>query len=277
MAKAKLQIIKMNFPARTPEYNEALQHYEALKTELTECSNNYDNLVYHKKPILEAEYLQKVGKHKLELLKLQTEMLVLKRKVELIQAAINRNEEFNIEVINLLVETELHEHLQHVEQETKKINNALNTQITALSEEETIRIKELYYLFARRLHPDINPSITEEMKVLWQRVQQAYKALHLASMEALLIVFKNLYYIEENFDLLEEVKKRNDSVSKLIVSFSEKILQIESMFPFTIESSINNPDWINEQVNNTLNEIQRTGEEKTYYTDLFNKLSASSK
>jgi hypothetical protein len=82
-----------------PEYEELMNQILKLKNELSQLLLERDELVYHICVNIESEYMLKIGVHEYKLLMLQMIILKIKRKIELIQAKINRQEAFSLALI----------------------------------------------------------------------------------------------------------------------------------------------------------------------------------
>ena len=142
----------------TNEYQEAIKKYELLKDALARYEQEKEELLFHKKPHLESLYLSLVGKHKIELLSIQTEVHFLKRKLEMIQSNVNQGKEVILEVIEEVLKKEMKDHYDHLNEEVKKVELALfMLSSQKLSREEEKELKKLYYKLAKSLHPDLNP------------------------------------------------------------------------------------------------------------------------
>ena len=103
----------------TPEHSNALNNYEMLRESLLKAEEEKEFLLHQALPALEAMYLSKVGKLKLELLEVRLEVYRLKRKMELIQSCINRQSEVVPEAIDILLEKE-------IEEQRKKLEDVMN-------------------------------------------------------------------------------------------------------------------------------------------------------
>ena len=75
--------------------------YDLLKTGYIQLMNEKDALLNWGKPQLEALYATKIGLYQIERLKQQLQIKSLKRKIELVQSAINTAQLFNVNEIEL--------------------------------------------------------------------------------------------------------------------------------------------------------------------------------
>ena len=85
------------------------EQYDLLRTEYIKLLNDKDVLLQWGKPQLEALYNTRIGYLQIEKLQLQLRIKALKRKIELVRAAINQNKTIDITEIELQVAAELAE------------------------------------------------------------------------------------------------------------------------------------------------------------------------
>jgi hypothetical protein len=256
------------------EHSEALKQFDLLHESLPKYEHEKNQLLFHEKPHLESLYLSLVGKHKIELLEIQTTDFFLKRKLEYIQSSLNKNEIMNIEVIEILLEKEMVEHKNRIDTETKKYENAIRfMQLPPLSDEEAIELRSLYYKLVKRLHPDLNPDFSEEEKILWNNLCEAYQMSDLKKMQLLDLMSANKstdqLLQQSNLDILKE---QIEIVSKYITRMMKEIAIIKTNFPFTIRENLDNAEWIQSENNNTLNAISVEMDQKAAYEKMIASL-----
>jgi len=122
--------------------------------------------------------------HQINLLQLQLRIKALKRKIELIQAAINTQQQYNVDEIEFIVAQELAHAEEKIMQQTGVINAAKNLLSNLDTPQRSAEIKALLKQFAKQLHPDINPDLTIEQMELWLKIKDAYKYGDLEQLKA---------------------------------------------------------------------------------------------
>ena len=251
---------------RGREYDEALEKYRALLLALPEAGHERDYLLYHVKPNIEALYLSLVGGNKLELLKIQTEVYALKRKMELMQACLNTGREIIPEIIETILEKEMEGQNAKLREEAKKIEDAHNRlKGPGLDKDERILIRDLYFKLAKLLHPDLHPEYTDQMLALWHQVTEAYKYGDLKKMSVLEIIAGHLSFPMEIPTLTEELNRRTASLSVHLADLISEIEKMKNVFPFPLEKKLNDPEWVTKENNATLDLISFARDTKDEY------------
>lgn len=250
----------------TPEYSSTLKNYEMLRESLLQTEVEKKYLLHQALPELQAIYLSKVGKLKLELLESRIEVYRLKRKMELIQSCINRQSEIVPEAIDILLEKEMQAQRKNLEEESKKLDKAMRfISLQIMKIEEAVELKNIYYKLARKLHPDLNPDSSETMKMLWLKVSECYQQGDLNQMKLLEILSLHETTTDSTPTLVEELKRRNEILSSRISQLMKEIEHIKTNFPFTYSERLKDTLWIDAENNDSLNAIAKTLEERTAY------------
>ena len=248
------------------EKEQLVQQHEILKMEYVKLLNDKDILITWGKPQLEALYATRIGVHQLNLLQLQLRIKALKRKIELIQAAINTQQLYNVDEIELIVAQELANLEEKLMKQTDVINEAKKMLRSLDTPLRSAEIKALFKQFAKQLHPDVNPDLTPEQIELWHKIKDAYKYGDLEQLKAFQVVYeKELNQLKKQVGELSEVEilLRNEVMKEGIKVLYEQINEIRLQYPFTIEEQIRNEEWVEKEVEKIYDQIaQLTNYEK---------------
>lgn len=260
-------------PDISPRHREALELKERLTEEYIHLDEERNYLLHHQGPVLEAIYLQCVGKYKLELMELRAETFRLKLKMEFMQASINRGEKINLALIEDLVEMELQEELKKVRAAAQKLAEALNNPAPpAMNEEESREFKKLYYRLAKKLHPDLNPEQNAETKAVWNHVMEAYKKGDLEKLRILDDVLFPLSNEQQAGSVLEELQNRNERLAANVRSLIHQIETIKGSFPWQYKEFLDDAQWVIGQNNQSLNNISKLRDDKLRYEKMIEEL-----
>lgn len=231
----------------TPENAELNQRLQQLHADFTEVFIAHKTMVEDQSPILTSLYLEKLGRFQLILLERQTELSRIKMKISMIQAAINRNESPDMDAINREVSARLEKYYKQIAEQSSAIDSAKSVLSGLLSVDETKKLKEVFYVLCKRLHPDLNPGQSEDDKDLFITVKAAYDLQNLIELQRILL------FVDEHksSDLLthssDEKLNRIEQLGKNIAALRSKIDQLRMVFPFTMEAMLNDEDQLNEK------------------------------
>jgi hypothetical protein len=242
---------------------ELLKQYDLLRTEYVKLLNDKDVLLQWGKPQLEALYNTRIGYLQIEKLQLQLRIKALKRKLELVRAAINQNENVEITEIELQVASELAEVEFRIMNEVAKLENSKNLLSHLESPQRSAELRNLYKQFAKQLHPDVNENLSEEQINLWHLVKDAYESGDLEKLKAMQVVYeKELTAAGNKIAELteEEISLRMEVLKEGIKVLNEQITQIRSEFPFTMEQQIKDEEWVSKQSEELKMELKKLSE-----------------
>lgn len=153
-------------------------------------------------------------------------------------------------------------------QKTGKLENAKNLLSNLASPQRSSELRTLYRQFAKQLHPDVNPQVTEEQQQIWHLIQAAYQSGDLEKLKAMELIYEKQLkaagaavqeFSEEELQLKIEILKQGCMV------LNEQMQQIKSEFPFTIEAEIKDEEWVAAEQEKLKHEIASL---KQYETEL---------
>lgn len=233
-------------PMNTDQFAELMKELNAMKNALAQLLAEKEYMLVYDTVRLEAEYMEKVGHLEYTIFHLDLKLKKLLRKIEIVRSKIAGNEAIDLKQIDAQIEWEFSkskeedkkrsEHMCFVEEENKKQKK--------LSKENQKTLKEMYYKLAKKLHPDINPDITEQELALWHRVQRAYENRDLEEMTMLYEMYEQVLELESELTEREEIVKRIEKIRELIHLTLADIAAIKTTFPFTFEEKLKDDDWL---------------------------------
>jgi hypothetical protein len=247
--------------AVTPENAALNERLQELHVSFTQAYIQHKTMVEDESPILTSVYLDKLGGLQLTLLEHQTELSRIKMKISLIQAAINRNEKPDWGAINQEIEKRLEKYYKQIAEQSQAVDSAQKVLSSLLSEEDAKKLKEVFYVLCRRLHPDVNPGQTEEEKDLFIKVKAAYDLQNLQELQSILL------YLDEgtSSDILthssDEKRRRIEQLEKNISELKDKMNKLEQTFPFNTKSLLYDEEQLNQRRQEIQNEIDNVAAE----------------
>lgn len=225
---------------------------------LTELLTIQNRLINDSIPILEALHVHKTGINTLALMNAHHTYLRLKRKKELVQSRVNKNEKISEELIESQLDDEYIIWDEKISDYIQKIKFSDNILITRLKPEDSSEISRIYKKLVKILHPDINPQQTEPIQNLWSQLKFDYSntsLLLLKEIEKLAnsVILVNNYENKSN----EFLDERITFLSQQIDKQNQKIAELMSNYPLNIESKINDWKWIEHENQKMLIEKER--------------------
>lgn len=228
----------------SPKIKALQKRYAELKKEFSDLFLQRQNMLQHEEPLLTALYLQKIGQKQYESYCLNVELSKLKQRLSLLQAYINRNEKPDVQAVDAEIESAFAIYQQKIEAEAYRLAKATDfLKSEFLSAEESRKIKEIYYIIVKRLHPDLNPGLPDSAKELFVKAKLAYDLMNLPMLHEILL---KLNLDKDDFssvsmpDLPEIVKRLQENVAKL----KEQIDGLNMKFPFIHRENIFNENWV---------------------------------
>lgn len=144
-----------------------------------------DKLLYVEAPPLRQRYMELIGIHEERVLAAELEVSMLRRKIEMIQSALNRREPVDIKAIDAAIETERAQVISEIEAGDRTLH-----ELPQLSEQEERTLQRQYREITAAFHPAMNPDISETQKELYEKAQTAYR---LQDVEAMKLIYDMLF------------------------------------------------------------------------------------
>lgn len=230
------------------QYKELKELYEQLKEELVKLIADRDELTGVVKVNLEAEYQLKIGVKQYDIFCLKVTALRLKRKMELLQAAINRQEKCSVTDVDAQLDVEFHQWQQQAREMYENIKAAeYHNQLPRLSRDEVVELKKLYHALAKKYHPDVNPDEPEKAKNLWLRISEAYHKSDLQEMKTLALLGEDIGGPAQEISTMEAMHKTCDALKGKLQNLVDAIAGMHSQFPFNLAEKLKDDAWVQEQ------------------------------
>jgi len=261
----------------SPKIIKLQEDVTTLEKELGKVILERDEMLNTVKPNLESEYQKKIGFKELERMETEITARRYKRQIELMQAAINRQESIEEKEIKKQVDDEFQEWYEKIEDQYQKVKKAEDRLNCLMSDEDNAEFNKLYRQLVFKLHPDVNPNQTKDKENLWHRVQIAYNAGDLEEMRSLAIIQDAQHGKIELPSSMDVLKKRKGTLTDKIQKIINNMSDLEQKFPFTIITKLIDNDWINIKIKEIQEQIDHWGEKQRHYENLIEALLVSRK
>ena len=260
--------MKENTLAVTPENEELNRQLSQLAVEFLDLFTRHKEMVEDESVILTSLYLEKLGCFQLELLRKKTEAARLKMKMNLIQAAINRDENPDLHAIEHSIQKKFQDYYAEIEAQAAALDQAKEVLSHLVSEEDTLKLKELFRVLCKRLHPDLHPDQTENEKELFLKVKSAYDLQKIAELQYILL-YLDEYKKEKILPISgDEKRKQIEHLVSNIKSLTSKIAQLHQTFPFNVKELIFDEKYIMQKQGELRSDIEKFEQERDRYATL---------
>ena len=153
-------------------YSDWLQsEYSSLRQAVLALMEHKDRLLYVDADVLKAKYMERIGNREEKVLLAELEVWMLRRKLQLLQIAVNRGEPIDLAAIDKQVEAERVEKIKRMEHDDP--TNPVNKPVL-----DVFELDELQQKYREILHacqPDMNLNATATEKELYEKAQNAYQ------------------------------------------------------------------------------------------------------
>ena len=216
----------------SPVYEQLKKEIEELRRQLSESLFELDQLRLVVCVNIETEYMLQVGDLELKVFKAECEYLRLKRKMELIQKNVNYMQDVDMERIERQLDEEFQSFNEKLEEKMKMVNEALfSGELKSLDEMQMTEIRSLYRKIVRKLHPDMNPDLSEEEYRLFLNAVNAYKN---GDLRAIRLIYRMIEDDEEEYicSSADEYRQLKYQLEDSLDDVTERIEQIKSQYPY---------------------------------------------
>jgi hypothetical protein len=233
-----------------PEITNLRQLIAETKTRVIEVLATIDDIRLQQNPMIESEYALKIGCYENELLKAEIAQLRARRKLTLAQKALNAGEKIDERAIESQLDQEFEEWQQKLAAAMEHYQAMLDewNSRQALSEADSKELGTLYRKIVKRLHPDINPKISEQEQRLFLAAQVAYHKGDLTALRAIAVTIDGLSEVTKPYpeadnllEILEVELSLQQTTLEILVNRLDKLKQ---EFPYTMATKLADRDWL---------------------------------
>lgn len=238
-----------------PEFETLKTEIEKLRAEIPVLLSERDTLELIECKNLETAYLLVFGALEYKAFEYECKYLRLKRKLELIQAKINRQEKIVEAEINNCLDEEFASYTEKLEEQLNQINSAIErNSLEMLSDADTKEIKKLYHIIVKRLHPDLHPELSDAQGDMFYKAVEAYEHGDLRTIQIIHETTSDEIFEFTSDNIMLQMTKEKDRLNTLLEFIKEDIEKIKKSFPYNQKDLLADDEKI-EMYKNRLNSI----------------------
>lgn len=216
-----------------PDSKKLKETIRKLRKQLEDLVLERDELRFVVCENIKTAYMLIFGGLEYNLYEAYCKFLRLRRKKEMIQAKINRQEKVQTEVIERMLDKEFSQYRKKLDEKISDMNRALaRSKMDVLSEEDTAEVKKLYRSIVKNLHPDLNPKTTEAEKELFYQATEAYEQGDLCALQVIYQIADKGADGEEMTSSLSGQEKEKQRLEKLLDQVKAEIEKIKTSPPY---------------------------------------------
>ena len=228
------------------ERHQLNEQLKKMREQIVSLVMEREDILLQQNPTIEADYMVKVGAYEVKMAEAELSARRAKKKLALCQARINQGEEVSEEEVEAELVSELEQWVVDLNKKQKKFYSLLERRSNSknMSKADSKRLKQLYRKLCKKLHPDLNPLLSEEDKKLFRGVQRAYETGDLAALEAY------AWVLEEEEDVNDSTKDVEELTAEIAlleaqVSVQDELLEnVKNSYPYNMQDKLANTDWV---------------------------------
>lgn len=231
-------------PIPHPEHGRLAAEHALLRDELARLLAEAHDLEHIVKPNLLALYQTKIGAWELRQLEAEFETARLRRKLELVQAALNCGAPPDLPAIEVALAFEEMAWRKRLEEAAEAIRIAECRLECLLSPEDDRALKKCYRALVKALHPDLNPALPEDQRLLWPRVQAAYAVGDIGELRALVLLVEQPGETAPASATIEQLLQEGETLRRQIARVLADLERIRSQPPFPLREQLADGAWV---------------------------------
>ena len=248
------------------EFEEAKRTLEELRRKYASLLTEYDELRGTIRSNLETEYMMLIGRKEHHLFTLQVRIQQLRREIALYQAALNQGKQLSGDEVGIIIAEEFAEFLAAIQEQQEKLKQAEEQYLSPkLSPEDSKALKNLYHDLVHKLHPDLNPDLPPKARILWFKIEDAYKNWDWKELNILADIAYDLLDHKdvdiESVSSLGSILEQQKKLKEKITALEKQIETEKSKPPYIYRELLSDPKGVDAK-RKELDELRQSFEER---------------
>lgn len=200
-------------------------------------------------PQIQADYALKIGCWEQALLEAELAARRSKRRLALAQAQANQGHAPQMDTIEQQLDAELAEWTIKIEQARESFERQLAyiTGSTSMTKEQAAKLKKLYRLLVKRLHPDVCHNKDEYCEMLFQIARVAYRNGDLQTLESLEVATRHYDPAADDLSSFSDMAALAQELELAQIEegvMRERLVELEQSEEMRLAKLLADPDWV---------------------------------
>lgn len=231
------------------EINKLLDKYNQLRKKTAKAIVKRDRMSYHTYVDYKTMYVTEIGELEYEFLKVENDLLKMRRKVEMIHSLMDNDEKIDISLIEHMLMKEFQDKdikLKRMEQDIEIASILRDDE--RLSRKDENLMDKLYEEMILELHPDINAEVTPDQDLDWEKIVWTYET---SDLEAMVTLRELLDEGRPSYGLMEvdsyKLEDRVEALKETLRRVKSEIEEMKTIFPFDVVDLLKDEKWLDEK------------------------------
>lgn len=216
-----------------PSFDELRTYVRSLQSELSQLLFERDELAFQTCRQIEALYISRIGVLECKVYEFTNNLHRIRRKLEMIRAKMIQEEEVRVDEIDAELDKEYQEFVKRLSELKESIDRTVRRMgAETLSDEESKEFKTRYNKILKKLHPDLNPNITESERNLLEQAINAFERADITTLKMIETAIMEIASDEGAPSAYDDLLRERDRLSAARNRLLQEIERIKASFPY---------------------------------------------
>ena len=228
------------------EKTELVAQVKELREKIVSLVMQREDILLQKNPLIEADYMVKIGAYEVKMAEAELAVRRAKKKLALCQSRANADEDVVEDEVEEELDAELEQWMLDLSEKQMKFYSLLDrrSKSSEMGKIDSKRLKELYRKLCKKLHPDLNPLLSDQERNLFTGVQKAYEQGDVATLEAYAWILEDEDEVDDESKDVEELIA-DVALLEAQVSVQEEMLEkVKNSYPYNMLDKLSNANWV---------------------------------
>lgn len=247
---------------------------EELREELLDVCTTIDHIKLQVIPHIKSDYMLKIGCWEKLLMEARLDERLVKRRLALIQAQLNRGKVPDTRAIDDALHEELMRWKEEIDQVATRYVKALEmrTMERPMTAKEVAELKRLWRTMAKRFHPDLNPVSDDAGRAMFQMAMEAYRTGDIELLRSIEIATRELDHESETPSTPEAMAAEIEACEIELSAMRTALQELEASPEMVLGRNLDDPDWLTERISWHKHEIQKSNRNRDAYKERIDAL-----